>query len=417
MGNSESSEESVSNNPSSSSKSGFHVINVIILAPYSHPASLYLRSQIESLQLDSQNRYVVQQSGDHLQSFKPNLLKDVEVVLNITGSSSLLEELWPYIPNVAWVHTTTSGVDQLLFGQEKHGSRKGKRKHLKGFKKSLVGIEEDEESAHFGKLREISAPEIWTNTYGGGVAITCTRNLYSTALAEFVIAACFYFSKKIHRMIQAHKQKMWDIFQVQMLHSKTLCIIGFGAIGRATARMALSVGMNVFACRKRPTKTTADEAMLCTDGRVHGYDESSMKMLLETADFLLVSVPLTFETVNLIGKREFSLMKSTAILISTSRPPVVNENDLVNALNKGKISGAALDYHYSQPLSQESELFKHSRVLVSSNCGANVPGILKEAINLFLGYAQMWASKKHNRSWIELKDELNEIFVNKERRY
>ena len=120
------------------------------------------------------------------------------------------------------------------------------------------------------------------------------------------------------------------------LANKTIGIIGFGAIGRETARIAKSFNMDVLVYDK-------------SDISVYGYDNSTLDEVLFRSDIISIHVPLTLETENLISRKELKKMKNTAIIINTSRGGIVNEDDLVWALNSGEISGAGSDVLTEEP--------------------------------------------------------------------
>jgi glyoxylate reductase len=121
---------------------------------------------------------------------------------------------------------------------------------------------------------------------------------------------------------------------------KVLGIIGFGRIGQTVMRRSRGFKMKVIVYD--PIKKEEIEKM-----RGVGYRE--LDDLLKESDFVTLHCALTKETHHLIGKRELDLMKHTAILINTSRGPVVDEKALVSALKKGKIAGAGLDVYEKEP--------------------------------------------------------------------
>jgi glycerate dehydrogenase len=114
------------------------------------------------------------------------------------------------------------------------------------------------------------------------------------------------------------------------LEGKTMGIIGYGRIGRHTARIAEAFGMSVLWWDRPPGL-------------------SSLEQLLSGSDVISLHVPLSEETREMIDKRTLALMKPSAILINTSRGPLIQEADLAEALNSGRIAGAALDVLSMEP--------------------------------------------------------------------
>ena len=120
------------------------------------------------------------------------------------------------------------------------------------------------------------------------------------------------------------------------LADKTMGIIGFGAIGRETAKIAKVFNMDVL---------VYDISDISADG----YISSTLDEILKKSDIISIHVPLTSETENLITKKELRKMKNTALIINTSRGGIINEVDLVEALNSGAINGAGLDVLTEEP--------------------------------------------------------------------
>lgn len=120
----------------------------------------------------------------------------------------------------------------------------------------------------------------------------------------------------------------------------TIGIIGAGRIGTEVARRATGFKMSILYCDVGPNEALERE---------FGARRCDLDTLLEEADFVSVHVPLSDETHHLIGGREFALMKRTAVLVNTSRGPVVDEAALVEALRSGRIAAAGLDVYEREP--------------------------------------------------------------------
>lgn len=130
------------------------------------------------------------------------------------------------------------------------------------------------------------------------------------------------------------------------LAGKTFGIVGLGNTGMATAAIAAALGMNVLAYTSKPQTALPD-----------GYTKAeSLEQLFATADVLSLHCPLTPDTRGLVNDRTLALMKPTAILINTSRGPVVDEDALARALNNGTIAAAGLDVLCQEPPSADCPL-------------------------------------------------------------
>ena len=146
------------------------------------------------------------------------------------------------------------------------------------------------------------------------------------------------------------------------LYAKTLGIIGMGRIGQALARRAVASGMSIIYHNRKPL---GDEII----GQL-GYEVRyvSKEELLQTADFVSLNLPYTPEVKHLIGEKELKMMKPTAYLINTARGAHVCEQDLVEALKKGEIAGAAMDVYEHEP-QITPELLELDNVVLSPHTG------------------------------------------------
>jgi glyoxylate reductase len=138
------------------------------------------------------------------------------------------------------------------------------------------------------------------------------------------------------RFVRSGKYKGWepDLLLGTGVKDKTMSIVGLGRIGRWTARMASALGMKVIYFNRHRDEEFEEE---------YNVTYHSLDQLLEMADVVSLSIPLTSETRHMIGERELKLMKPTAILINTARGAVVDEKALIVALKEKWIAGAGLD--------------------------------------------------------------------------
>ncbi|MBW3624096.1 MAG: phosphoglycerate dehydrogenase [Armatimonadetes bacterium] len=146
------------------------------------------------------------------------------------------------------------------------------------------------------------------------------------------------------------------------LYSKTIGIIGLGKIGREVAKRARAFEMRVIAYDPFITRQQADRL---------GVEIDELDPLLERADFITLHMPLTKDTQRLLCKERFEKMKPTAYLINAARGGLICEDDLVEALNAGKLAGAALDVFKEEPLPPESPLIACPRLILTPHLGAS----------------------------------------------
>ena len=145
----------------------------------------------------------------------------------------------------------------------------------------------------------------------------------------------------------------WDFPLIELAGLK-LGLVGFGAIAQGVARVAQAFGMNVMATRRgdRPPE-------------VPGVEMVDMETLFRQSDVLSVHCPLTPETKDLVNAARLALMKPTAYVLNTSRGPVINEADLADALNAGKIAGAGLDVLSTEPPKADNPLLGAKNCLIT----------------------------------------------------
>jgi D-3-phosphoglycerate dehydrogenase len=137
------------------------------------------------------------------------------------------------------------------------------------------------------------------------------------------------------------------------LRGKTLSIIGLGRIGSRVSRIGVAFGMEVLACDPYISAQTFQEA---------GAKPVPREEAISQADFLTLHTPLTEETRRMIGSRELSLMKKSALLINTARGGIVDDRALVKALDEGVLAGAGIDVFEAEP-PEDPSLRSHPKIL------------------------------------------------------
>lgn len=182
--------------------------------------------------------------------------------------------------------------------------------------------------------------------------IVCNAGQYSTdAVAQQVFAYILDFCSRIRDYGTAVKKGEWEAspcfsyFPIPTveLTGKTLSIVGFGSIGKRTAEIASAFGMRILV----NTRTAPQSCK---------YEVCDLDKAVREADFLTFHCPLTEATKGIVNSELLGKMKPSAVLINTSRGPVVDEADLTEALNSGKIAAAYLDVLEKEPMSPETPL-------------------------------------------------------------
>ena len=194
-----------------------------------------------------------------------------------------------------------------------------------------------------------------------GIVVTNTPGVLTETVADFAWALLMASARRVaeaDRFTRAGRWKTWgptllcgtDVF------GKTLGIVGAGRIGSSVARRAAGFNMRVLYTDVAKKEELEKE----TGARFVGLEE-----LLAESDFVSLHVSLTEKTHHLIGERELKKMKPTAVLINTSRGPVVDQEALYHALKSKVISGAALDVFEEEPIQASNPLLKLDTVVVA----------------------------------------------------
>jgi glyoxylate reductase len=197
-----------------------------------------------------------------------------------------------------------------------------------------------------------------------GVLVTNTPGILSDAVAELTLGLMLMLSRRLRDSEDVVREGRWDESGAAVpmgvdLKGKTLAIIGMGRIGREVARRALAFDMRVI-------YYDVGEEVREPAGALR---VSSMKEALVEGDFVSLHTNLTDATRHLVGAEELAVMKPTAYLINTSRGGVVDQAALYEALNAGKIAGAALDVLEEEPPSPDEPLLGLSNIRITPHIG------------------------------------------------
>jgi D-3-phosphoglycerate dehydrogenase len=177
--------------------------------------------------------------------------------------------------------------------------------------------------------------------------IVCGTEINSNPAAEATWALILGLFRNMKQEIDNMFQGYWQTTIGLELKGKMLGLIGLGKIGTQVAKVAKAFGMEVCAWSENLNLSHANEL---------GVLPMSKEDLLKNSDIISIHLILGDRYKNLITKKEISMMKKTAFLINTSRGPIVNENDLVEALKDEKIAGVGLDVYDQEPLPQDHKL-------------------------------------------------------------
>ncbi len=255
-----------------------------------------------------------------------------EVIFVGSSEGDLLRMIFPLAQHVRWVHSMSAGVEKILF------------------------------------------PELVDSP----VPLTNGKGAFTGTLAEFALASILFFAKDLRQLVRNQQAGQWKQFDIELIRDRLLGIVGFGDIGRESARLARAFGMKVVAVRRRAALSNQDPNLERT------YSPEELREMLAICDYVLVTTPLTPETREMIGEAELAAMKTSAVIINLGRGPVIVESALIAALTARKIRGAALDVFDEEPLPAGHPFYSLENVLLSPHSADHTVGWADLAMHVFI---------------------------------
>lgn len=232
---------------------------------------------------------------------------------------------------------------------------------------------------------------------GSSVIVTNTSGITAISIGECVLEMMLMFVKKMPLCFQLKQERQWKTFSLTVLHSKTVGIVGLGSIGRQVARLSKVFGMRVLATRRSTRSATRTRNVDIL------FSQDQLPQLLSDSDFVVLALPLTPETNNLIGEEELLTMKPTAYLINIGRGNIVDETALTRALEENWIAGAGLDVFVTEPLPVESRLWELPNVVFSPHVAGEIEDYDLQATRLFADNLRRYLSGKRLRNVVDKK--------------
>ena len=242
-----------------------------------------------------------------------------------------LAPILPQAPKLRWIHALSAGVDQFL--------------SLEQFRKS-------------------------------DIILTNSRGIHGITIAEHVLGIMLGSSRCLFTAYEQQKAHLWKpLHGIDELYEKTAAVIGLGSIGHEIAKRLKSMGMKVLAVKRTITSEPFVDQL---------YPTQEIAAAVAAADYVIVSLPLTPETKGLFNRSLFQQMKPSAYFINIARGPIVNENDLRQALDEHRIRGAALDVFCQEPLPEESPLWDTPNLFLTPHQAANSPQYVQRTLKIFI---------------------------------
>ncbi len=233
------------------------------------------------------------------------------------------------------------------------------------------------------KLRWVQVDSAGVNTlyntplWKSDIPITSANGVHAVQIAEYVLTMLLAHAHHLPLASRLQQRAEWasgkplEAFVSPEIRGKTLGVVGYGAIGRQVARLAVACGMHVLATKRRGYPATFDGwSPVGTgdpDGRIpeRFYDLDELHLLLPECDAIVLALPLSKQTQFLIGQAELSAMRPHAFLINIGRGALIDQNALIAALQAQRLGGVALDVTDPEPLPADSPLWTMENVIIT----------------------------------------------------
>ena len=271
-------------------------------------------------------------------------LDDVEVLLRGPLPAPVFDRLLARCPNLRWVHSATAGVERVL---------------------TPAALER-------------------------GLTITNARGVFSRPIAEYVMLMVLAVARRLPELLELQRERTWQPLEARELRDVTVGIVGLGSIGRAVAALASGFGCRVVATRRRMGEgftrvrpTTASRCRPWTRRAPGSCRPMRCRSCWPRADFVVLALPLTPETEDLIDDAALAAMKPGAWLINVARGRLVDDRALLRALRQGRIGGAVLDAFRDEPLPPDSPYYDLENVIITPHTSWSSGRVLDRSIELF----------------------------------
>ena len=255
---------------------------------------------------------------------------NAEVLVTLLDDPAGIEAL--LLPQIRWVHMLSTGVDGFPFGA------------------------------------------------AGERILTCSRGASGTAIAEWVLAVMLAFEKRLPESWITEPPERWNVASLGTLAQRNLSIIGLGTIGTEVARRALAFDMSVTALRRTPRPSPIMGVTIA----------SSLDELVTAADHLVVAAPATPETTHLLNASVFVICKPGVHVVNVARGALIDQDALIQALDKGVVARASLDVVDPEPLPAGHPLYTHPGVRLSPHISWSAGSSATKTFDLFVDNLRLY---------------------------
>lgn len=208
-----------------------------------------------------------------------------------------------------------------------------------------------------------------------GILVTNARGIHATPMAEYTMAMILQVARKTKTLIRHEQEHKWDrTLEMVELAGKTLAVVGTGAIGSEIARLAKAFRMNTIGVNR-------------SGKPVEHFDEvhpmTNLHTVLSKADFVMSVLPSTPDTKNAYSTEEFRAMKPTGVFMNIGRGDAVDEQALIEALEKNELDHAALDVFQTEPLPEDHPFWDMENVTVTPHMSGISPQYHYRSFEIF----------------------------------
>jgi D-2-hydroxyacid dehydrogenase (NADP+) len=220
------------------------------------------------------------------------------------------------------------------------------------------------------------------------VVITSVRGIHANPIATYVLMMMPMISMGIPKMINNQNSSTWKQWSWNDLEGKILCQVGLGAIGKEIAKRARQAGMIIKGVKNN----------ISTDENYEYIDEmfssDNIEFAIKDCDYCVLALPLTEKTRNLFSQKVFSCMENKPFFINVGRGELVNDRDLLKSIDNELLSGAVLDVFHEEPLSPDSPLWLHEKVIVTPHISGLTRDYMRKVCDVFAGNWSLWNEGK-----------------------
>jgi len=206
------------------------------------------------------------------------------------------------------------------------------------------------------------------------VLLTSTRGIHGPQMSEIAFLHMLALNRNYPEVVRNQDRQVWDRWPGKLLYQKKIGIFGVGTIGVELAGKCKAFAMTTYGIDIFRRKLDVIDFF---------YGPEDIVKVAAEIDYLIVVAPYTPETKNIINQKVFEAMKPSAFFINIGRGELVNEQDLIDALNSGKIAGAALDAFIEEPLPKGHPFWKTKNLLITPHVGGMSDIYMDQALSIF----------------------------------